>query len=490
MSNIYLIAIIVIVISIIVTIIILNRAHYEPFENITDPNLLHLVKYNINSLEEARQLVDGSWNETLQQVPKHDQLHLYYTIFSNISRSTLSKSPFTWKNMSILYNQRLPSNCQIDDSKIVFTSKPLSITSAPDYYTQGVDLHNNKGNGPLAMNLGLNLTSLTGSTSNPHGFTLVFLMKFNMLVGTYTQRIPFINMRANTSNNNGITVGASLTNKNNPEFYTVNLFCSFGDGQELNLGDFDINTQPNFYYVFSLVRHADNVNYTIYTINTLLPERSLTTISKTITHNSIVEFSNKSIVLSGGPNIINLLAFSVYTIALDKDGIEDLVQYWKTILLKTGQVAIALCNQALAMRSCPFADSNVCNACQNITDWRNTSQIIMSPLSCRTAFNDACMSNNALLGCECYTIAGMSNQECITWRNMLTNSKTCTQTELDNYMKTQKTKQTISGLPSDNDIQTTSVRNFISKEDYEILMNAQSNIDIPKRSFIEWLFGL
>jgi hypothetical protein len=490
MSNIYLVAIIVIVISIIVTIILLNRVHYEPFENITDPNLLHLVKYNINSLEEARQLVDGGWNETLQQLPKPDQSHLYYSVFSNASRTTLTKSPFTWKNISLLYNQRLPTNCQIDDSKIVFTSKPLSITSAQDYYTQGIDLHNNKGNGPLAMNLGLNLTSLTGSTSNPNGYTISFLMKFNMLLGSYNQRIPILNMKANTSNNNGINISATITNKNNPEFYTIDLVCAFGDGKEVNLGEFDVNTQPNFYYVFSLIRHADNVNYTVYTINTLLPERSMSTISKTIAHNSIVEFSNKSIVLSGAANIINLLAFSIHTIALDKDGIEDLVQYWKTILLKTGHVAIALCNQALAMRSCPFADSNVCNACQNITDWRNTSQIIMSPLSCRTAFNNACLSNNSLLGCECYTVAGMSNQECVTWRNMLTNSKTCTQTELDNYMKTQKIKQVVSGLPSDNDTPTTSIRNFISKEDYEILMNAQSNVNISKRSFMEWLFGL
>lgn len=476
-----------IIISIIICICIIGLVNKrllvdrETFTEIVDPSLTQLVKYGINTINEAHQIVTGTWNESITFAPRASSLFLYYSVFSYDSRELLSASPFTWKNMSPIYSQRLPENCKIDDSKIVMISKPFIDTSTLGMYVNGIELHNNKANGPLAMNMGLNLASLGGNATEPQKFSIMFLLRFNNLLNLGSKTIPdnveFLIMKANTPNNNGIHIRLDITNKNQTDHYRVNFRIAIGDGSEVVLGGFDINTQTSFYYSLSLVQQGQSVVMYMHAINMLVSEPPVLMGSISNAYINPIDFSNRPIQISGGPNITNIMAFAVFQSALTNFEVDDFVNYWKKILLKTSPVAYALCQQALTLRACPFTDSNICNACSSVTDWRNISQLITAPISCRSTYNNACLSNSSLPGCECYTVSGLSNQECITWRNLLTNTNSCPQTD-----KKFAPTNLITTPPQPV------VRNFLTNEDYDVLTT--SNIEIPKKTFFEWLFAL
>jgi len=467
-------------------------ANTELFQNNTKSvnTLAQLAVYGIGSLEEAKQLVNGTWNEPWASIPKSSSIILYYSVFSATCRSALRESPYTWANISPNFEAKLPENCKVDDSKIVFASKPFSDPSVLGMYVKGINANNNIGHGPLAMNMGLNVTN-----SELQKFTLTFLLRFSNLLSltgqTVPSRIDILEMRANTPNNNGIKLRLDIGQKIQSDYYRVSIRATVADQPDIVIGGFEIKAQLINYYMLSIVRAGNVVTISMHSIDVHMPSaKPILMGTASLSYTPIIDFSNKALTLStSGVNVTNILAFAVIQTSLDTAGLEELCNYWKRVLLKTGPVAYALGQQALALSACPFGDSNTCAACTMVTDWRNVNQLITSSPECRSAYNNFCSSNTQHLGCECYGQSGASNQECIAWQNLITGKSSCTQSELDAYLKKNQ------GSGNNKNTNTTTlypsmyaVNNFLTKEDYAIL--TASNTMIPHKTFFEWLFNL
>lgn len=461
---------------------------------VTPPLSASFASFGIVDLAEAKSIVTGEWNEQWQRVPKNSAIILYYSVWSHRSRVGLIKSPYTWTNMSPVFESKLPENCKVDDSKVVFMSRPFNTDpTVLGMYVNGIELNTNKGNGPLAMNTGLNIASLGGTASDPQRFSLAFFVKFNNLTKYNGQPIPsrieLLNMRANTSNNNGIKIGLAVSGTAQPELYNVAIKVAFGDGPEQTSSVINVKTYPDMYYGVGLVRSGSIVKVTLHEVNTREDtERVLTSLS--ITHNNTVDFSNMPLQIGGGdnPNVINVLAFGVAQLAYTEVELAELVKYWKSVAVKTGPVAYALCQQALALRACPFGDSNVCNTCPEVTDWRNVNQLVTASAGCKSAYAAFCLSNPTLPGCECYGANSLSNQNCMTWRNMISGTSTCTQTDINSYLEknnvcatTQQAAVVSKAAPI-----TLRIRDYITAEDY-VLEAADKS---PEKGFWQWLFGI
>lgn len=458
--------------------------------------LAQLAQYGISSLAEAKAIIDGTWNETWTSVPKASKTILYYTVFSKSSRNMLLSSPYIWTNISPVFEQKLPENCKVDDSKIVYTASPFTDPTILGIYTKGIQLNNNRGNGPLAMNMGLNVTANDGISANPQKFSIALLLRFNNLAGyvgqTVLESLELLKMRANTTNNNGITLRVSITNQTMPENYRANVKLLFGNANEALLveGDgIDIKATPSSYYAFVLSRNGSLVSMHMYNIDSSSVETSALVANSSINYSDVIDFSNMPMQLNAGGNFnaINLMAMAVSQEAYTTQDMVDLAAYWKGCLIKTGSVAYVLSQQTLTLSACPFPDSNLCNACTSITDWRDTTQLVTSSETCRAAYNSYCMADTTALGCECYTSEQSSNQQCSAWIDLINGTSSCSQTEIDEYIKNNQVCST--ELPAtimQNPLGK--VRNFITAEDYDIKGKTTRNAKMP--TFWEWLFKI
>lgn len=462
----------------------------EMFQN--NPNnvnaLAQLALYGVGSLEEAKQIVNGTWDEPWAAIPKNAAFILYYSVFSSACRSALKDAPYVWSNLSPNFEAKLPENCKVDDSKIAFASKPFSDQSVLGMYVKGITANNNLGNGPLAMNMGLNVSS-----TEPQKFSLAFLLRFNNLSlfngQTISTRIDVLDMKANTPNNNGIKIRLDIGTKTQNDYYRVSVRVSVADQPDLVIGGFEVKAQMINYYMISIVRDGNVVTVAMHSIDIhMLSDKPQLMGTASLAYVPNIDFSNRALTLSTtGVNITNILAFAVVQTSIDTTGLDELCNYWKRILLKTGPVSYALCQQALALNACPFGDSNLCSSCTMVTDWRNVNQLITATPECRTAYNTFCLSNTQHPGCECYGQSGASNQECVAWQNLIAGKSSCTQTELDAYLKKNQgagnnKKETLL-YPS-----MYSINNFLTNEDYAIL--TASNTMPPQKTFFEWLFNL
>lgn len=475
--------------------------------------LAQLEQYGISSLEEAKQLVEGTWNEKWVSIPKSGVAILYYSVFSAASRNSLKVSPCTWTNFSPLFEQKLPENCKVDDSKLVFTSKAFLDGSMLGMYLKGVELNNNKGNGPLAMNMGLNVGSNGGlSTSDPQRFSIAFLVRFNGLSGyvgqTVLDSIDLLTMRANTSNNNGIKISLDISNKTMLENYKVNVRVAFGSAAPVALVDntgaasatttsssgVDIKAITGTYYMLAVARNGSLVTISMYGIDSLSTDTPYFVASKSFNYTDVIDFSNMPMQLSPtGFNVTNILSMMVCQEAMSTKDLTDMAAYWKACLVKTGSVAIALSQQTLTLSACPFGDANVCEACAGITDWRNINSLITGTDVCRKAYDNFCLTNKDAAGCECYGDISASNQECTAWKNLVRGTSSCTQTEIDSYIK--NNTATLCGASNVLDAQNMAtynplgrIRDFVAAEDYDTYaVTTASTVKPP--TFFQWLFG-
>ena len=457
-----------------------------------------LASYGIMSLAEARAIVDGTWNENWESVPRSDATILYYSIFSALSRLALYKSPFTWANISPVFLAKLPENCKVDDSKVVFMNQPFADNTVLGMYTKGIQLNNNKANGPLAMNMGINMKALGVAPNSPQRFSVAMLLRFNGLTSfagqTLPSRMELLNMKANTSNNNGLKLSVEVSNTTVPDFYSVALRIAFGDSQDQLTPSVTIKTYQNVFYVVNIVRNGGVVSFAMHEIDILQTEiKKLSAME--LNYGDVIDFSNMPMQLAGGGglHISNILAMTVYQSAYSDSELMELALYWRKMLNKTSPVAYALCQQALALSACPFPSSNVCNTCTTITDWRNVNQLLTAPSACRVAYNAFCTSNTSFPGCECYGEASLSNQACLTWRNMIKGTSSCTQTDIDNYLKQNGMLGNNVPLPTTQHSSSMLVsrferlRDFVKSEEYDT-----SDMYTPKKQvgFWEWLFGI
>lgn len=474
-----------------------NQHEVEHYVDNATASTPGLVTYGIFSLADARAIVDGTWNETWNLVPKNNATILYYSVFSERSRAGLAKSPYTWTNYSPVFAAKLPENCKIDDSKIVFVNNAFIDNTVLGMYTKGIGLNNNRGNGPLAMNMGLNTSALGVVPGDMQRYSIATLVRFSNLNGFTGQTLPttieLANMKANTPNNNGLTLSLNLSNVGNSEFYDVSVSVAVGaDTTAVAVTQaVTIKTYPNIFYAVGIVRNGGVVRVTLHEIDTVIDDIALKAGAE-ITYTNNFEFSNMpfKIAPNGGLNIVNMMAICVVQAAYTDAEYGDMMRYWRSCAVRTSPVAYALCQQALALRACPFGDSNVCNTCSGVTDWRNVNQLLTAPTECKQAYSTFCLSNSTVPGCECYGTNAMSNQACATWRNIIGGTSACTQTDIDNYLKNNNVCRT----SNSNNVDMTAyksnmerIRDYITAEDYYTDVTIKP---VESKGFWEWLFGL
>ena len=287
-------------------------------------------------------------------------------------------------------------------------------------------------------------------------------------------------MRANTANNNGIKIFMDITDRTLNDKYTVSFKVQYGTGNEIVMQNVSINALPGSYYILTLVRQANNVNIGLRLVDTLSTTNTLSTVtSATGTYPDLIDFSNMPLQLgNGGFNCLNLLAVSITQVAMTDKDIDDMSIYWRSCLLKTGPTAFALAQQALALSACPLGDSNVCESCNGIQDWRNINQLVIAPETCRKAFDEYCTTNSNVAGCECYNSVGLANQECTSLRNMMKGVSSCSLTEINDYVTTHNM---CGSTPKDA---KNTLRDYITSEEYVIPAIPEKEL-----SFWSWLMG-
>ena len=108
----------------------------------------------------------------------------------------------------------------------------------------------------------------------------------------------------------------------------------------------------------------------------------------------------------------------------------------------------------------------------------------MGPDSCKVAFDSYCTASNNSLGCECYSSAGLQNQECTTLRNMMKGISSCTQSEITDYIKNNNICATQAPVQTYNRMQA--IRDYITSEDYDTTVVSKE----PDTGFWHWLFRI
>jgi hypothetical protein len=457
----------------------LNRNTNEHFVS-TDPKLASLMNYYITSLKEAQELLNGTWNENLTSMPKHQTCILYYSVFSADSRGSLVTSPYTWQNISPLFAFKLPDNCKVNDSKIVFMSKPFTDPLVLGMCSNGITL-NNKGNGPPAMHMGLNVYS-----TDPQAFSLSFLVKFNSLLNfagqTIQQRQDLIAMKANTSNNNGLKISYDITNTQIADHYSIEVRVALGTNTDAVIGPFDIYTQSNYSYVVSVVRNGDTTIVSFIKIDTLETATPVILGSTSFQYTDIIDFSNTPMQISGGLNVSQLLAFQICQEALSSGDLVDVAVYWKQCIIKTGAVASAMSQQVLIVNTCPFSDQ-VCQECPDIKDWSNTSHLIMADSNCRQAYHLSCAASNTQLGCECYAPTNTS-QQCQQWKSLIQGTSSCSQSELNNYLSSNVPVAIVNN--NGPTLSNEKIIDYYTTQEYEFDATLETHSTV---SFWAWLMG-
>jgi len=97
------------------------------FEHFNENIPLILKELQIESIDEAKAILDMAWNENIDSIGHKDftkHLILYYSCFSRSSRNELTSIPYVWNNISSYYLNNHNESCSSDDTRIVFSNNP------------------------------------------------------------------------------------------------------------------------------------------------------------------------------------------------------------------------------------------------------------------------------------------------------------------------------------------------------------------------------
>lgn len=377
--------------------------------------------------EDERAILDGKWSEKVDSIPpsaKNKDMTFYCSCFSQLSTADLKSTPYTWKSMV----KAVP-----DDDKIIFRN-PIQIRNTSDLYSAGILLNLNQGNGPKAMNLGINTVNPTDSQQ----WTVFTLVSFGALKDVGSSDV--INLSANTPNNVGVVLTATnkLTDVDgaNKVSFKLSVATSIKETQtEINL----IQTAFTQKYGLLVLRKSPNdISFRMYTID--INEEELTSTHQqsmdlSIEYTGNIEFSNKRSSFGNytNPSVISLMTLGIYKQMLGDAELISLTNYYNKILRLVSQKSLNRYQVQREFVKSPYADKVVQEACASVTDWRSPNQIMSAPKECRTSIHDFCKANPTALGCECYSETSKDNPACTIFKNILNNTSACTQGDFEKY---------------------------------------------------------
>jgi hypothetical protein len=351
---------------------------------------------------------------------------VYLTTFNDDSYNE-SKRGLEWVN--IADPGTLQNSCCELKRNFTFSKDPLYSRKT------GFNLIENPITGPLACGVGIDY---------PDAFSIMFTFRMKNM-SNVTDSVKLIQLKANTSNNNGLSIVIpqnSIKNKiNNVMTCGLEIIlgmdtykCGFKDGE----GDeipFERNTLTSLY----LVKTRD-------TLRVVMTDEKSSSINTILDLKGIgvsANFSNSPVKINSDGNwAADLFIFAIFKEAISPNDISSLSASIRDVYVKNRDSNYQammkenadLSSQILELKSCPY-DSTTCNPCSDVKDWKNPIEFIAtSSAECKKSLNLFCSGNRKDPKCGgCYDPAHSNyNTDVCRWtRNIMSSPENFHRVTLD-----------------------------------------------------------
>lgn len=338
-------------------------------------------------------------------------LALYTTSFNTKSYPNYGK---TWVN--IAPSPSVPTkDCPIDSRSLTFELNPIFSRKTGFY------LGNNRLVGPLSNSLGVQFHNT---------FTMVFVVKHsNLMVSTGNQEIEFLKLYANSPNNNGMSMYIkkdSLAVENNVQVGSLMFQYADKPPQQclMNADDSLMHLDKDLLVFFYIVKDIDNIRILYMTEKSNIIHQLL----KFNVSNEDITFSNKEMVINRMVSWnANLYNFALYNKALTDDEVTSFYnhiigEYMKNVdpsytkILEKYNTAVDFLTD---FTKCPY-DQTTCGSCTSVTSWCDSSQVLATGTTCRSAIDKFCTANPKNPACKCWdsSSAVFNTEQCKLYRSI------------------------------------------------------------------------
>lgn len=344
------------------------------------------------------------------------KMTVYLTMFN---KASFPQTGNKWINVA--YDPKRPECKGIDNRLFTFENPPIFSTRT------GIAFGSNRLYGPYSNELGISLQST---------FTIFMCVKHGDFTAANNNEIELLKLYANSGNNNALAlyVKANTVEIDN-NVQKGQLMIKFVDNEEatpclLTAGDtaftFD-RLNPSFFFV---IKEVDKIRVA-YMVGGSSVIRPLATIT---TKETIATFSNKELVINRFQNWkASMYAFGILNEAVSDSELTAIYSHVYAEYLKvTNDDYLGLVDNYNSIlenlkkfTACPY-DEAVCRACNTVTKWNDTSQVLSAPTECRTAISTFCKANPKHPMCKCWDTnsADYKTQTCTMYRQMFDPSKT------------------------------------------------------------------
>lgn len=348
-----------------------------------------------------------------------EDMVMYFTSFNKLSFTQDTK---TWRNM---IETKTNSDGELECSSV------MNFDLMPSFgRPHGFALGPNRLVGPLSNTLKINYR-------NPYTVMLVFKHGNLKNDATEGKKIELVKLWANSPNNNGLSLyiePGSLQVTNNTQF--GKLMFQYADYApvhcRINAKDELIAIENNVLCFVFVVKYEDKVRLLYMTEK----DSTINVLAEFNISNTDVTFSNKELVINRFKNWpAHAYNFAIYNKAISDARVSGVYSHIKALYSRYTDPSLpglvdqynSTVDTLQKMLQCPF-DKNTCDACKDVTQWTDLTELVNAPLTCRKAISKYCKKNPTKPFCQCWdkknTLYGTN--ACRMLRTMFeTNDATC-----------------------------------------------------------------
>ena len=408
-----------------------------------------LLTNGFSSLSNVVDFINGKYTESLASINDHDALTLYYSCFSSTSKPT--EIGMKWTNISPYFTNHTmaacPSNNYMEYSHMHFNTTVASSLGG------GIDTTNAVIKGPLTFQMGIESTST---------FSTFIVFKLHSFVQTYPE-FEIFKWYGNTPDNNALRIFINdvTMDMNLPNMAVVKIGAAYNQ-QVGSLSDCKIFMNTRYMIVFT--RTSSNMKMTLHNLDVA----SITDVNamQIIINDAPLDepnilFSNNDMMINRTKTMnMNIFAYGIYNVALTTEQpLREYIQkelYKRSIeFLSSAQSQVDSQNALIDLKSCKFS-SDVCNACPDVLDWSNFTNVLVSTSNCIKSIDTYCTANPLTKNCECWD-PNTSNVACDSFKQLFKGNACIQPTNLD--AETLKTIKIKYGLVDEYDANSNALRN-------------------------------
>ena len=348
-----------------------------------------------------------------------NKLTVYYTCFNNQSlrNSNSGRSSIAWFNISDYFVENICPKTVTADTHLTWSTNPSATQK------QGVILSTNKGSGPKSYQLGL--------SEYGESFTVFFTLKFETFTQLQVNKVyELLNIYANNLSNNALAVTMTvLSSADSANNSNINFAFKLGENNKFELGSKPFTA--NSVYLFIITKTLDkfdvsvkpNLDSNSYQSNTANDHKLEANIN-----NIDIHFSNKNLEINRKEEMmpIHFYNFGIFNGGIINElyksqlatHIYNQFLYFDPIVQGSRVVVNNVVNELTALKQCKY-NEDVCNLCDNITNWADINDVITnaSP-ACLIAIDKYCKENPTESICSCWnpSTANYNSKSCKMYR--------------------------------------------------------------------------